>query len=42
MSKFCGLGQAGFPQGILKRRHFSGSPLYTPLLGYPKQGLIAT
>jgi len=27
LSKFCGLGQAGFPPNILKCRHISGFPL---------------
>ena len=42
MSKFCGLGQVGFPQGILKRRRLRGFPLNTQLLGCPEHSLIAT
>ena len=38
MSKFCGLGQAGFPRDILKCRQISGFPLNIQPFGYPKTG----
>jgi hypothetical protein len=41
-SKFCVLGQAGFPQRVPKRRRSGGFPLLPLLSGYPSQSLIAT
>ena len=42
MSKFCGLGQAGFPPQILKCRQISGFPLNPQLPRYRWQSLITT
>jgi len=42
MSKFCGLGQAGFPHEVLKCRQISGSPLNLTPPRYRQRGLITT
>jgi len=41
-SKFCVLGQAGFPRIVPERHHSGGFPLNNTLRGCPRQSLIAT